>query len=47
MKNLYNQFIFLLLIKIIMDNDIEVILLTGAKSKAFIAGADIKEFLKR
>lgn len=33
--------------KLESDNDIEVILLTGAKSKAFIAGADIKEFLKR
>ena len=30
--------------KLESDNDIEVILLTGAKSKAFIAGADIKEF---
>ena len=29
------------------DSEISVILLTGAPSKAFIAGADIKEFLKR
>ena len=29
------------------DDTISVILLTGAPSKAFIAGADIKEFLKR
>ncbi len=29
------------------DYEISVILLTGAPSKAFIAGADIKEFLKR
>ena len=29
------------------DPEISVILLTGAPSKAFIAGADIKEFLKR
>ena len=29
------------------DDTISVILLTGAPCKAFIAGADIKEFLKR
>jgi enoyl-CoA hydratase len=29
------------------DDDIAVILLTGSSGKAFIAGADIKEFLKR
>ncbi len=29
------------------DDDIAVILLTGAPGKAFIAGADIKEFLQR
>ena len=33
--------------KLESDTDIDVILLPGAKSKAFIAGADIKEFLKR
>ena len=29
------------------DNDIAVILLTGSEGKAFIAGADIKEFLNQ